>query len=175
IGGRCGASGATPATVNPAAANSQASGRPTYPSPITATVAPRPLSRSVSRSARSGSAAAGLFPAAGPDRPRSGVRLRGRAALGRRFLPVLLATLVLLATATLLGALFPVMPYEPLADMAVLDPANDILQALIDLRIVHDPAEGSFPSIHLAHDRIDVTDSAIDLLEQILSVALVVH
>src|SRR5712692_782313 len=169
------ASVSIPATVNPPLANSQASGRPTYPSPITATVAVRPLNFSVSRSPRSGAAAAGLLPACGPDRPRSGARLRGRAALGRRFLPLVLATLVLLATAALLGALLPVMPDEPLADVALLNPTDHILQALIDLRVVHDPAEGTLPSVDLAHDRIDVADGTIDLLEQIISVAVVVH
>src|SRR5262245_63006270 len=102
------ASTSIPTTVNPPRANSQARGRPTYPMPITATVARRLLSFPTSAPAASptGETAPG---ATATDAPPSGGRA-GLGPAGRRALSAFVLPTRILLTLAFLGALLAVMP-----------------------------------------------------------------
>src|SRR6266571_4566601 len=164
-----------PCTGKPLRANSQASGRPTYPRPITATIAVRLRNASTSRSAASRSVriVATSATVAGPS---TSVVARGARARRRGCLATfLLATLVLLLAAALLGALLPVMADDPFAHPALLDAAHHVLEPLVHGGVVHDPAQAPLAGVDLAQDRLGVPGHPVDLLQERVGVHVVAH
>src|SRR5437867_3593105 len=163
-----------PTTWMPVRANSHASGRPTYPMPLTAAVARRSRSLTARSSAclpRGAALASSTATVPGP----LGGRLRLRLAWLCAFLPLVLPTLPLLALSAFLGPLLSVMPDDTLAHTALLNPGDHILQPLVDLRIVDDASQRPLAAVHLAQDRVGVGGGAVDLLQEGVGVRLVVH
>src|SRR5437867_12229131 len=169
-----------PTTVNPLLANSQASGNPTYPRPITASFVRRFLIFSSSASDVPAAIRGGLSSvaaAAGPLWLGCVFRLRpGSAVLGRLSLPVSLSLRSLTFVAlSLLSPLLAVVPDQSFTHAALLDPRHDILESQVDLGIVDHAAQRSFAAVHLAQNRVGMPGGTVDLLEQTLRVGVVVR